>query len=970
MMNFRDRDSPHPLLEIVGDDQQNPNAKVLLLEVQPPAISVFSLATSMKVPLLKSAIHHDAASSKSSHSDGSFSNWCVPSSNFGNVCYKPGYWEWVEDVLPRHKEILELIKVYDAVYTSLFTYDYDDNVLHAFCELWRPSTNTLSTFIGEMSISLWDLQSIGGLPVQGHFYDEVVPSAKELTQTDTQKELLLPQSCRYLFSAFYRLAKDGLQEVSIHDWVKFCFRGPNRYAEPPQKVSKVRATKPRLNHNPFGHIDSNFLPRTDEENAPFVELDVCELDGSWKEILLSGPSSCKHISQVLSVANIIFPIHYVYGWLGEYFGTHHRANRSHRSIPLCKISSEKMAKCFNFTDTQKLFQQDDARRLHHLAMLQRRDLHLTDNGKLSNSWNEYIISLRSGYVILRHDSNFIVESYNPIRFSRQFGFCQDVPGDIVERPYDGTLLTLVQLWNSSFRLNTFSKVMIPTCPLEGAPLMTCEYVDWWPSQRMNTSQGNLRIILKKTKQDSTSTSSKGASDQSKEKSHPSSKSQVKTNDTLQVAKISSKSKTLKDGDVPANSKLRCLTLASKATSPAPEVGHNSSGTSELHVSSDNGNDQTSNLETPCDEISHMYASPDGVRRPNASPSPTDRHWNRPKRKAQELDDICCGIDILDTIVIDDNDFVDEDSNSASLFELAKQLDLQELNGGDLNNGAVADFTVDLNGLDAAAKDFHSSINDVMPSLEVVPPIKSPSNDVIPSLEVAPPRKSPSNDVMPSLEVVPPKKSPSRPLRLGAPTFEPQETIYRAKSTFVSEMWGTLCGWITQFSLGSSDGFTELESSIASTLEEIRKVNIIDVSSLEDQVENFFKSYAEYDTLRSSKMTKESHEKALADAQHRLDDAKMAHEKLDGSMEKLQATLADVEKDLKALTYKKKKVTALINKYQEKLPKSQENVTITEGEIYTIEANNVMSNDEVERLAKLEGAVEKSRQEIISFKLFP
>ena len=78
-------------------------------------------------------------------------------------------------MLPRHKEILELIKVYDAVYTSLFTYDYDDNVVHAFCELWRPSTNTLSTFIGEMSISLCNLQAIAGLPVQGHFCDGVVP---------------------------------------------------------------------------------------------------------------------------------------------------------------------------------------------------------------------------------------------------------------------------------------------------------------------------------------------------------------------------------------------------------------------------------------------------------------------------------------------------------------------------------------------------------------------------------------------------------------------------------------------------------------------------------------------------------------------------------------------------------------------------------------------------------------------------
>ena len=77
--------------------------------------------------------------------------------------------EWVEDVLPNLKDILELIKVYDSVYTSLFTYDYDDNVLHAFWELRRPSTNTLYTFIEEMSISLWDFQDIAGLLVQGNF---------------------------------------------------------------------------------------------------------------------------------------------------------------------------------------------------------------------------------------------------------------------------------------------------------------------------------------------------------------------------------------------------------------------------------------------------------------------------------------------------------------------------------------------------------------------------------------------------------------------------------------------------------------------------------------------------------------------------------------------------------------------------------------------------------------------------------
>ncbi|KAH0670771.1 hypothetical protein KY290_026166 [Solanum tuberosum] len=275
-----------------------------------------------------------------------------------------------------------------------------------------------------------------------------------------------PLLVKHLMNLFsLKNAKDDLQEVSVHDCVKFWFRGPNRYVEPLQKVSKVRATKPRLNHNPSGHIDLIFLPWTDEENSLIVELDeeesrrdetnlatffacwlckfvllnkkvnhvrasvfkVGSLMAHGKKFSLAVPvfasihRGLKEISTSsnLSVANTIFPIHYVYGWLGEYFGTHHRANHSHRSIPLCKISVQKMAKSFDFTEAQKLFQQDDARCLHHLAMLQGRDLHLT--GKLSNSWNEYIISLRSSYVTLGHDSNFIVESYSPIIFSRQFG---------------------------------------------------------------------------------------------------------------------------------------------------------------------------------------------------------------------------------------------------------------------------------------------------------------------------------------------------------------------------------------------------------------------------------------------------------------------------------------------------------------------------------------------------------------------
>nr|XP_009788176.1 PREDICTED: uncharacterized protein LOC104236031 [Nicotiana sylvestris]XP_009788177.1 PREDICTED: uncharacterized protein LOC104236031 [Nicotiana sylvestris] len=248
-MQFHDHNKPHPHIEIMSDEQ-NQSDKVLTLEVHPPVIGSFPLVrklpaaslhltewwireakdvmgefsgevTNMKVPILKFATHREVAPSEFSHRDGCFHTWNVPPSGFGKVRDTPGYWEWVEDVLPHHKFFLEDLKVYDAIYASLFTYDYNDNVLQAFCELWRPSTNILATFIGELSISLWDLRTIGDLPVHGSFNDEVVPLAKELIEMDHQAKPFLPESCLYLFSAFHRLAKGEFHEVSIHDWVGF-----------------------------------------------------------------------------------------------------------------------------------------------------------------------------------------------------------------------------------------------------------------------------------------------------------------------------------------------------------------------------------------------------------------------------------------------------------------------------------------------------------------------------------------------------------------------------------------------------------------------------------------------------------------------------------------------------------------------------------------------------------------------------
>ncbi|MCD9637947.1 hypothetical protein HAX54_021498 [Datura stramonium] len=80
----------------------------------------------------------------------------------GEYCHIPGYWEWDEDTLARSQE--------------------------AFCEVWCPKTNIVLTSVGELSISLWDLYILGGLPIGGSLYEDVIPEATELSGTDAKDQ--------------------------------------------------------------------------------------------------------------------------------------------------------------------------------------------------------------------------------------------------------------------------------------------------------------------------------------------------------------------------------------------------------------------------------------------------------------------------------------------------------------------------------------------------------------------------------------------------------------------------------------------------------------------------------------------------------------------------------------------------------------------------------------------------------------
>ena len=86
-------------------------------------------------------------------------------------------------------------------------------MIRAFCERWCPITNTLHTSIGEVSISLWELYRIAGLPIIGSFYDEMVPSTEELSNEATKSSL--PPSCRNLLLSYQQICSKTKEKSSV-----------------------------------------------------------------------------------------------------------------------------------------------------------------------------------------------------------------------------------------------------------------------------------------------------------------------------------------------------------------------------------------------------------------------------------------------------------------------------------------------------------------------------------------------------------------------------------------------------------------------------------------------------------------------------------------------------------------------------------------------------------------------------------
>ncbi|MCD7454732.1 hypothetical protein HAX54_025795, partial [Datura stramonium] len=149
----------------------------------------------------------------------------------GEFHYVPGYWEWAEDILSKSAKTWKASKVYYAVYGLLFTYDRNQTSCKPFANL-GVLLRIRNTSTGEISISLWNLQAIGGLPIEGSLYEEIVSNVAELTGTyDRGWGRFLPQACENLFDTFHRLREGDRNNlnVPVRKWIIFWCKKAIKY---------------------------------------------------------------------------------------------------------------------------------------------------------------------------------------------------------------------------------------------------------------------------------------------------------------------------------------------------------------------------------------------------------------------------------------------------------------------------------------------------------------------------------------------------------------------------------------------------------------------------------------------------------------------------------------------------------------------------------------------------------------------
>ncbi|KAA0060611.1 hypothetical protein E6C27_scaffold22G004890 [Cucumis melo var. makuwa] len=346
--------------------------------------------------VLQSSIHNEAPNSGRALTLGQRliegqTRWGTVIKVPGEFCFTDCYWEWLELVVGQNSRLLYSTHLYGTVTASLYTYDRNGDVVRAFCEAWCPSTNTLHTMAGELSISLWDLWSFGGLPIKGDFYEERIPSFKELTSTSRDKTKCLPTTCQYLFQAYYSIPITRKQKKASR----------SKSTQNPDG-SKIQAREWSSRESMlFAELGIKDDLKDETYLAAFLSCWLCLFvfpqKGSFLRPGVFRAASLMAAGTIYSLAvpvlaNIYhglglitkasnpigrmdfhFLMYYVHGWLAHYFGTHYPLPTEVRGPKMTNFSGEGRSIYFGEYEARELIH--NGARIQWHTNLQNRSKH-------------------------------------------------------------------------------------------------------------------------------------------------------------------------------------------------------------------------------------------------------------------------------------------------------------------------------------------------------------------------------------------------------------------------------------------------------------------------------------------------------------------------------------------------------------------------------------------------------------------
>ncbi|KAL2926380.1 Huntingtin-interacting protein 1-related protein [Bienertia sinuspersici] len=426
----------------------------------------------------------------------------------------PLYWEWTEDIIRRCKTTLMKTDLIDAVYASMFLYKCNSPLMQCFCEFWCPTMNTVLTGDGEASISLWDLRILGGLPIYGAFYDEVVPTALEL-EGSQDGEQFLPASCKYMFTALQSIMSTSRRShFMFEERCRFWFRAPKRYSATilpkavenfsdfgiPKSWSNKHEALTLLNV-PEEHRQQTYL-------AAFLSCWLCAFVLPLKNLGCIRPSVFKPASQLASgqrislaipvLASIYrglneisrsltpgrscsnFSAHYVHSWTAQYFRSHCMSVHDFAGAQMIAFHGASNVKKLISAEAKVFIRSGQDINWIGNCMRNPKDRLLIDDSTLRQDV-DFLLSIRSCFLTLRYDNDHVVEPYSPHRFSRQFGFCQNIPGALKPDSEEPSLQYLWSLFQTSTQVGTKSSFIIPASGMNNEihSRSTAPFKLWW-----------------------------------------------------------------------------------------------------------------------------------------------------------------------------------------------------------------------------------------------------------------------------------------------------------------------------------------------------------------------------------------------------------------------------------------------------------------------------------------------------------